>query len=243
MNGFIYNWYGYYNRIQLTNPFQENKQHNDSDKWNGSRYSLTMGPMIALTDWLYIHGGIGMGLYRKDNYEKTTDFGFETELGVSLRAWLFDVSFGPHWCRVGKEDAFLDYNLGVGVNVLTWMSGAYDEDMFMEYRYSRHAQFGLNIGMLYEVVGWYFGMQGGINPPAFRMNLYAGAVFAPSALMHFKLGAGAGLYGTQLGFDIEAMYSLVLWRFPVTIGLKICRVGSQNMFIEPIYGVGTIGGL
>jgi hypothetical protein len=242
MNGFINNWYGFYNRIQLTNPFQENKQHNDSDKWDGSRYSLTAGPMIALTDWLYIHGGIGMGLYRKDNYEKSTDIGFETELGVSLRAWLFDVSFGPHWCRVGKDDAFLDYNLGVGVNILTWMGGGYEDDMFMELRYSRRAQFGFNMGMLYDVGGWYFGMQGGIDP-SFRMNLFAGAVLAPSALMHFKLGAGAGLYGTQLGFDVEAMYSFVVFAFPVTIGLKICRIGSPNMFIEPIYGLGQIGGL
>lgn len=242
MNGFICNWYGYYNRIQLTNPFQKNKQHNNFDKWDGSRYSLTAGPMIALTDWLYIHGGIGMGIYRKDNSEKTTDIGFESELGVSLRVWLFDVSFGPHWCRVGKDDAFLDYNLGVGVNILTWMGGGYDEDLFIELRYSRRAQFGFNMGMLYDVGGWYFGMQGGIDP-SFRMNLFAGAVFTPSALMHFKLGAGAGLYGTQLGFDVEAMYSLILWRFPVTIGLKICRIGSKNMFMEPIYGVGTIGGL
>lgn len=242
MNGFIYNWFGYYNRIQLTNPFQKNNQHNYSDKWNGSRYSLTAGPMIALTDWLFIHGGIGMGIYRKDNSEKTTDVGFETELGVSLRAWLFDVSFGPHWCRVGKEDTFLDYNLGVGVNILTWMGGGYEDDVFFEFRYSRHAQFGFNMGMLYDVGGWYLGLQGGIEPPNFRMNLSAGVVFAPSALMHFKLGAGVGLYRNQFGFDMEAMYSLVLWRFPVTIGLKLCRIGSPNMFMEPIYGVGTIGG-
>ena len=245
MNGFIYNWFGYYNRIQLTNPFQKSNQHNYSDKWNGSRYSMTVGPMIALTDWLLIHGGIGMGVYNKDNYEKKTDIGFETELGVSIRAWIFEVSYGPHWCRVGKDDAFLDYNLGVGVNIPVWLGDSYFGNHgapFWRYRYSKTAQIGFDMGYVWDGGGFYFGMQGGIPFP-FRLNLSAGAIFAPSALMHFSLGPGIGFYSTNgsdasFGFDMEAMFSFVVWKFPVTVGLKMCRIGSPKMFIEPIYGLG-----
>lgn len=245
MNGFIYDWFGYYNRIQLTNPFQENKQHNNSDKWKGSRYSMTVGPMIALTDWLFVHGGIGMGLYRRDNSEKTTDLSFEAEIGVSLRAWLFDVSFGPHWCRVGKDDSFLDYNLGVGVNLPVWFGDSFFGNhgaLFCRYRYSKTAQIGVDIGAVWDGIGFYCGMQGGIFFP-FRLNLSAGAVFSPSALMHFSLGPGVGFYSTNgadaaFGFDMEAMFSFVAWKFPITVGIKICRIGSPNMFIEPIYGIG-----
>ncbi len=243
MNGFIYDWYGYYNRIQLTNPFQENKQHNNSDKWQGSRYSLTWGPMLALTDWLFVHGGIGMGLYRKDNYEKTTDLGFETELGVSLRAWLFDVSFGPHWCRVGKDDAFLDYNLGVGVNLPLWLGNSHFGNhgaMFGRLRYSGYTRFGMDMGIVWDPVGFYVGFLEAL--PELRLNFSAGAVFTPSALMHYSLGAGFGIYSNgpdpALGFDLEAMFSFVIWKFPVTIGVKLCRLGSPYMFVEPIYGLG-----
>ncbi len=243
MNGFIYEWYGYYNRIQLTNPFQENKQHNDSDKWNGSRYSMTVGPMIALTDWLFIHGGLGMGLYKKDNYEKSTDVGFETELGVSLRAWLFDVSFGPHWCRVGKDDAFLDYNLGIGINVPIWLGNSFFGNYgapFGRFRYSGHTRFGMDFGVVGDVGGFYIGILEALPEP--RLNISVGGILTPSALMHFSLGAGFGIYSDganpALGFDLESMFTFVLWKFPVSIGVKLCRVGSPHMFIEPIYGLG-----
>lgn len=246
MNGFIYEWYGYYGRIQMTNPFQKNKQHNNSEKWNGTRYSMTIGPIIALTDWLYIHGGLGAGLYnREDNDYKTTDVGFETELGISLRVWLLEVSYGPHWCRVGKDDAFLDHNIGIGINIPYWLGNSAfenNEAPFWRYRYSRTAQIGFDVGKVWDEGGFYFGMQGGIPFP-FRVNVSGGLILTPSALMHFSFGPGIGFYSTNgsdaaLGFDMEAMCSFVLWKLPVTIGLKFCRIGSPHMYIEPIYGLG-----
>lgn len=245
MNGFIYDWYGYYSRVQLTNPFQDNKQYNKSDKWNGSRYSLTVGPMIALTDWLFLHGGVGMGLYRKDDDNKTSSMGFEAELGLGIRAWIFDISYGPHWCRIGAEDAFLDYNLGVGLNIPMWLGnsafGNYGA-LFWRYRYSKTAQIGFDLGCVWDEGGFYFGMQGGIPFP-FRLNLSVGAVFTPSALIHFSLGPGIGFYSTNgadasFGFDMEAMVSFVLWKFSVSVGVKLCRIGSSEMFFEPIYSFG-----
>lgn len=244
MNGFIYDWYGYYNRIQLTNPFQKNQQHNNSDKWKGSRYSLTLGPMIALSDWLMIHGGIGLGFYTKGNAYKTTDLGFEAELGVSLRAWLFDVSFGPHWCRIGKDDAFLDYNLGVGVNIPFWLGNSTFGNHgapFGRFRYSGHTRFGMDFGFVFDQGGFYIGILEAL--PEIRFNLSAGAIFTPSALMHFSIGPGIGIYTNgadpAIGFDLEAMFSFVAWKFPITIGIKMCRIGSPYMFIEPIYGLGA----
>lgn len=242
MNGFIYEFYGGYCRIQLSNLFKNNQQ-NYSSKWNGERYSFTFGPMIALTDWLFIHGGIGTGLYKKEGASKATDLGFETELGVSVRAWLVNVSFGPHWCRIGKDDSFLDYNMGIGVNVPIWFGNSHFGNYgspFVRLRYSGGARLGIDGGVCSDVVGFYVGVSEALPEP--RMNFYAGGILTPSALMHFSLGAGFGIYADgidpSIGFDLEAMYTVIIWKLPLTIGIKLCRVGSSKMFIEPIYGFG-----
>ena len=116
---------------------------------------------------------------------------------------------------------------------------------FMRLRYSKNAQLGFDVGFVHDIGGLYMGFQGGIGAKSLlRINMSAGVIFTPSALIHFSIGPGVGLYefgpptGGKFGFDMEAMVTLVIWKIPVTIGVKMCRIGSPDTFMETIYGIG-----
>ena len=253
MTGVIYdNHVGYYARIQRSDFSNDNLVNEDSDFWQGSRASLTMGPIFALANGFAIHGGLGAGRYRP-NLTLENKIGFEAEVGASLYLGPVSLSVGPHWCDIGGDNSFLDWNIGAGLALRDLYDMKYYSDFvtMIKYTYTAGAPVGFELGGIMGVPGMYFGMQFGEN----RFNTSLGLILSTSAFSQVQFGVGTGFYSkeeedalkaddtkkqTTIGIDFEVEYNLNLGPFPISVGTKLCRVGSDEFFVETMLGFGIL---
>jgi hypothetical protein len=173
----------------------------------------------------------------------------EAEAGFNLKLWYLNLSAGPHWRRIGRKDSFLDYNLGIGIDLPYLIKNSdvighgYEDEEFVygKYIYTKGAPIGLEIGLVEEEnIGAYLKYQMYIpSVQKLRVNLSAGGIIAISGLTHMSFGAGVGYYdGGSIGFDLEAAVILNVIDIPISFGIKSCRFGSKHNFISHEYGIG-----
>ena len=256
--GIIYDdGWGYYARFQKSstkNTFADSLANTNNEFWKGHRASLTLGPILSLTNYMSLHGGIGAGIYY-DNASAKQNVGFEAEIGASLYFGPVSLSIGPHWCNIGNTNGFLDWNFGGGVALkqeLDMNEYCTEGATLFKYTYSPGAPVGLEIGGLYGAAGLYGGIQFGEK----RYNFSIGPIISASAFSEIQFGIGFGIYGNEepepediydvnyekwlFRFDLEAEYNLNIGPLPISIGAKFCKVGHDDFFVETMLGIGII---
>jgi hypothetical protein len=243
MNEFIFDRGGFYVHFQTTIPSEKFIEKSSPNIKHGIRHSSLAGGVLAYTSFLSSYAGIGLGLYN-DNFDNTTyKAGFEVETGVNISFPFFNLSTGLHWCRVGHERQFLDYNFGMGINFEDEYFVNDDWDIAycfpVKYIFSPTAPIGLEVGFLWEYVGMYLKYQMYVpTKQDRRINASVGVIACPSALLHVYAGLGAGIYVSNVGFDIDGGVTINCFRVPVSIGIRACRVTSSERALSLDLGIG-----
>lgn len=110
------NHWGGYCKFQTSIPSPSFIDKYDYSDEYGIRSSISTGAIYALTNWLYMYCGVGVGLYQDSLYQNTPNVGGEFDAGLQFRVKKVSISAGVSYCKIGSDNPFLDYNIGIGLN-------------------------------------------------------------------------------------------------------------------------------
>jgi hypothetical protein len=237
MNEVLFGRGGFYVNAQTTIPSKKFIESNSANIKHGIRHSFLVGPVLAYTDFLSSYAGVGMGLYNRTFDAATYTTGFEVETGLNISLGTLNLSGGLHWCKVGTENQFRDYNFGLGIKIpdeeMAWHD--YYPYPYVKYIYNSKFPFGLEMGGVGDWLGGYGKGQLGKDGYALTGNISGGVILNASAFLQPYFGIGTG---TDCGFEFESGISINLYRLPFSAGIKFCKVGTESSFLLFDFGIG-----